>query len=157
MPAPSARAVGRLLARPALRRLPLLLLPFAPLAAGAQAAAPPVAAAPLPADTAVVTGRLDNGLRYFVRRNAKPERRAELRLVVDAGSVLERDDERGLAHLLEHMAFNGTREFEKQELVRYLESVGMRFGPDLNAYTSFEDANYLLKPTCYPHNDLASA
>lgn len=125
--------------------LPLLALPLLPLAAGAQSAGPTAAAAaPLPTDTAVVAGRLDNGLRYFVRRNAKPERRAELRLVVDAGSVLERDDERGLAHLLEHMAFNGTRAFEKQELVRYLESVGMRFGPDLNAYTSFDETVYQL-------------
>jgi zinc protease len=100
--------------------------------------------APLPDDPAVRAGVLPNGLRYYVRRNAKPEHRAELRLVVDAGSVLEEDRERGLAHFVEHMAFNGTRRFAKQELVRYLESVGMRFGPDLNASTSFDETIYQL-------------
>src|SRR5688572_19145867 len=67
---------------------------------------------PLPIDPLVTVGRLDNGLRYYVRANARPEKRAELRLVVNAGSILEEDDQRGLAHFLEHMAFNGTRSFE---------------------------------------------
>jgi zinc protease len=96
-------------------------------------------------DEAVVTGELDNGLRYYVRQNARPEARAELRLVVNAGSVLEDDTQRGLAHLLEHMAFNGTASFEKQELVDYLESIGMAFGPSINAYTSFDETVYILR------------
>lgn len=114
-----------------------------------QPAAPAVEtgllAEPLGLDPAVRTGTLPNGLTYFVRRNAEPRERAELRLVVDAGSVLEDDDQRGLAHFLEHMAFNGTERYEKQELVDYLESLGMRFGPDLNAYTSFDETVYMLQ------------
>lgn len=99
---------------------------------------------PLPTDPAVRTGQLDNGLRFYVRENREPRQRAELRLVVNAGSVLEGGDQRGLAHLVEHMAFNGTRNFEKQALVDYLERIGMRFGPDINAYTSFDETVYLL-------------
>jgi zinc protease len=99
-------------------------------------------------DPAVTTGRLPNGLRYVVRRNARPAHRAELRLVVNAGSVLEDDDQLGLAHFAEHMAFNGTRNFAKQELVDFLERIGMRFGADLNAGTSFDETVYqLLVPT----------
>ncbi len=100
---------------------------------------------PLTLDPAVRTGTLANGLVYYVRSNQEPRDRAELRLVVDAGSVLEDDDQRGLAHLLEHMAFNGTERFPEQELVRYLESTGMRFGPDVNAYTSFDETVYMLQ------------
>lgn len=99
----------------------------------------------MPVDPKVTVGKLANGLTYYVRENAKPEKRAELRLVVNAGSILEDDDQRGLAHFAEHMAFNGTRNFAKQELVDYLESIGMRFGPDLNAYTSFDETVYMLK------------
>lgn len=98
----------------------------------------------LPIDSAVLTGVLPNGLRYYVRRNVKPEHRAELRLVVNAGSVLEDDDQRGLAHFLEHMAFNGSTHFEKHELVDYLRSVGMRFGGDLNATTGYDETVYRL-------------
>jgi zinc protease len=79
-----------------------------------------------------------------VRGNAEPRQRAELRLVVNVGSVIERRNERGVAHFVEHMAFNGTRNFAEQELVDYLESVGMRFGPDINAYTSFDETVYML-------------
>ncbi|MGQ0703903.1 MAG: M16 family metallopeptidase [Gemmatimonadales bacterium] len=99
----------------------------------------------LPVDPAVRIGTLPNGLRYFLRANRRPEKRAELRLVVNAGSAQEDDDQRGLAHFVEHMAFNGTRHFEKQKLVDYIESIGMRFGPDLNAYTSFDETVYLLQ------------
>ncbi|HEX6912019.1 MAG TPA: insulinase family protein, partial [Longimicrobium sp.] len=99
----------------------------------------------LTGDTAVLRGTLPNGLTYYVRRNAEPRARAELRLVVNAGSVLEDDDQRGLAHFLEHMAFNGTRRFQKHEIVDYLEGVGMRFGPDVNAYTSFDETVYMLQ------------
>jgi zinc protease len=100
---------------------------------------------PIPLDSAIHTGTLPNGVRYYVRQNVQPRARAELRLVVNAGSVLEDEKQRGLAHFVEHMAFNGTRNFPKQELVKYLESVGMRFGADLNAYTSFDETVYMLQ------------
>jgi zinc protease len=102
-------------------------------------------ARPLPLDPQVVMGTLPNGIRYYVRANGRPERRAELRLVVNAGSVLEDDDQLGLAHVVEHMAFNGTEHFAKQELVDYMERVGMRLGPHLNAYTSFDETVYMLR------------
>ncbi len=98
----------------------------------------------LPVDPNVTIGRLPNGLKYYVRVNTKPEKRAELRLAVNAGSVLEDESQRGLAHFVEHMAFNGTEHFKKQELVNYLESIGMRFGADLNAFTSFDETVYML-------------
>ncbi|MFH1764951.1 MAG: pitrilysin family protein, partial [Gemmatimonadota bacterium] len=106
---------------------------------------------PLPTDPKVTVGTLENGLRYYIRGNGRPENRAELRLVVNVGSVMEDDDQQGLAHLLEHMAFNGTANFEKQELVDYLESIGMAFGPEVNAYTSFDETVYMLQvPTDDP-------
>jgi zinc protease len=101
--------------------------------------------ATLPIDSAVTKGRLANGLTYYIRENSNPENRAELRLVVNAGSVLEDDDQLGLAHFVEHMAFEGTTHFKKQEIVDYLESIGMRFGPDLNAYTTFDETVYKLQ------------
>ena len=100
---------------------------------------------PIPMDDQVKIGELPNGMKYYIRKNAKPENRAELRLAVDAGSMQEDDDQLGLAHFVEHMAFNGTKNFEKNELVDYLESVGTRFGPDLNAYTSFDETVYMLQ------------
>jgi zinc protease len=107
--------------------------------------------APLPVDARVRQGVLPNGLRYYVRVNREPPARAELRLVVRAGSILEDEDQLGLAHFVEHMAFNGTRSFAKQELVGYLERVGMRFGADINAYTSFDETVYTLTlPTDTP-------
>lgn len=127
-------------AGPAARRTLLLL---------ATLAAPPLAAQPageaIPPDPAVITGTLPNGLTYFIRQNGRPAARADLRLVIRAGSVLEDDDQLGYAHFVEHMAFNGTRRFARQELVRYLESIGMRFGAHLNAYTSFDETVYLLQ------------
>jgi zinc protease len=110
----------------------------------ADAASQPLST-PLPLDPDVRVGTLSNGLRYYIRVNEKPRHRAELRLAVDAGSVLEADDQQGLAHFVEHMAFNGTRNFAKHQLVDYLESIGMRFGPDLNAYTSFDETVYSLQ------------
>lgn len=98
----------------------------------------------LPVDTAIRVGRLDNGLQYAVRVNHEPQHRAELRLVVNAGSVLEDDDQQGLAHYVEHMAFNGTSHFPRAALVNYLEGIGMRFGPDLNASTGFDETIYQL-------------
>jgi zinc protease len=100
---------------------------------------------PLPFDTAVTMGKLDNGITYYIRVNKKPEHRAELRLVVNAGSMLEDEDQRGLAHLIEHMAFRGTKRFKKKELINFLESSGMRFGPDVNAYTSFDETVFMLQ------------
>ena len=100
---------------------------------------------PLPFDPDVRRGTLDNGLTYYVLSNAEPQNRAELRLVVNAGSILEDEDQRGLAHMLEHMAFNGTEKFPEQELVQYLESTGMQFGADVNAYTSFDETVYQLQ------------
>ena len=106
----------------------------------------------LPLDPKVRIGTLPNGLRYYIRQNEKPEKRAELRLVVNAGSVLEDDDQLGLAHFLEHTAFNGTTNFRKNELVNYLESIGVRFGADLNAYTGFDETVYILPvPTDSAH------
>ena len=121
---------------------------LAQVATGPAPAAPSIdtaSAALLPRDPHVIVGTLPNGLRYYIRRNAKPEKRAELRLVVNAGSILEDEDQRGLAHFLEHMAFNGTARFPKNQLVSYLESVGMRFGADINASTSFDETIYELQ------------
>lgn len=100
---------------------------------------------PLPVDTAVHRDTLANGLVYYIRRNAEPAHRAELRLAVNAGSVLEDDDQRGIAHFVEHMLFNGTRRFEEGELVNFFERAGMQFGPDVNAYTSFDETVYTLE------------
>src|SRR5438046_48986 len=122
-----------------LRALVTLVTVAAPLAAQQ-----PDLKSPLPFDSSVIAGRLDNGLRYYIRVNHRPEKRAELRLAVNAGSVLEEDNQRGIAHFVEHMAFNGTRHFARQDLVNYLESIGMRFGADLNAFTSFDETIYML-------------
>jgi zinc protease len=96
-------------------------------------------------DPKILIGKLDNGLTYYIRENHKPEKRAELRLAVKAGSILEDDDQQGLAHFDEHMAFNGTKSFPKQDIVNFLEKSGVRFGPDLNAYTSFDETVYMLQ------------
>ncbi len=101
-------------------------------------------AANFPIDPNVRIDTLDNGLRYYIRRNTEPENRAELYLAVDAGSILEDDDQLGLAHFVEHMLFNGTRRFPDERLIEFLESTGMRFGPDVNAYTSFDETVYTL-------------
>ena len=110
-----------------------------------QTPEPVIASPKLPVDDRVLMGQLDNGLKYFIQKNAKPENRAELRLAVNAGSMQEDDDQLGLAHFVEHMAFNGSTNFKKNELVDYLESVGTKFGPDLNAYTSFDETVYMLQ------------
>ncbi len=115
-----------------------------PPAKAASAKDPFALTAQLPVDPAVRIGTLPNGIKYYVRRNAKPEQRAELRLVVNAGSILEDEDQQGLAHFIEHMAFNGTKSFAKNDIVKYLESIGVRFGADLNAETSFDETVYIL-------------
>jgi len=105
----------------------------------------------LPTDPDTTTGTYPNGLRYYVRKNPLPEKRAELRLVVNAGSLLEEDDQQGLAHFVEHMAFNGTKNFPKNEMVSFMESIGMKFGAHVNAYTSFDETVYTLQiPTDKP-------
>jgi zinc protease len=103
------------------------------------------ASAPVPADSAVTIGKLPNGMTYYIRHNGWPENRVELRLAVRAGSLVEDDDQRGLAHFVEHMAFNGSQNFPPGELVHYFESIGARLGPDLNAYTSFDETVYRLE------------
>ncbi len=99
----------------------------------------------IPFDPKVRTGKLANGLTYYIMKNAKPEHRMELRLAVNVGSTQENDDQQGLAHFTEHMAFNGTKNFKKNELVDYIESIGSKFGADLNAYTSFDETVYMLQ------------
>jgi zinc protease len=98
----------------------------------------------LPVDPDVLIGKLPNGLTYYIRHNEQPQNRAELYLVNKAGSILEADDQQGLAHFTEHMAFNGTRDYPKNELVNYLQKSGVKFGADLNAYTSFDETVYQL-------------
>ncbi|WP_179348673.1 M16 family metallopeptidase [Winogradskyella pacifica] len=98
----------------------------------------------IPTDSNVKTGTLSNGLTYYIQNNPKPENKVELRLVINAGSILEDEDQLGLAHFMEHMCFNGTKNFEKNELVDYLQSIGVKFGAHLNAYTSFDETVYIL-------------
>lgn len=99
----------------------------------------------VPTDDRVRMGTLPNGMKYYIQKNAKPEQRAELRLAINAGAMQEDADQQGLAHFSEHMAFNGTENFSKSELVDYLESTGTKFGADLNAYTSFDETVYMLQ------------
>src|SRR4051812_7808936 len=142
-----------------LRPLGTLLVPLfvigliAPAGMRAQGAAPaaqapiaaPAAAERIPFDAAVTTGTLPNGLKYYIRRNTRPEKRVALRLAVKAGSVDEENDQQGLAHFLEHMAFNGTRRFKPGELIAAFESTGARLGPHVNAYTSFDQTVYMFE------------
>src|SRR5215217_4876535 len=99
----------------------------------------------MPIDPEVLVGALPNGLRFYVCPNGRPARQAELRLVVKAGSVLEDDDQRGLAHFVEHMLFEGTEHFPKQGVIDFLTSLGLSIGPDANAATSFDDTQYTLR------------
>ncbi len=107
----------------------------------------------LPIDPNVKIGKLSNGLTYYIRQNKKPEQKVELRLVVNAGSILENNNQQGLAHLSEHMAFNGTTHFKKNDIISFLQSIGVGFGNDLNAYTGFDETVYILPiPTDKPSN-----
>ena len=96
-------------------------------------------------DSAIKQGKLDNGMSYFIRENGEPKNRIQLRLVVKAGSCMEEEDQKGVAHFVEHLCFNGTEHFEKSAIVDYFESIGMQFGPEVNAYTSFEETVYMLE------------
>jgi len=142
-------------------RVRLLLLSSAVVAAigfaGAQQPAIPTAVQSaklndvVPVDPLITVGTLPNRLRYYIRENRLPQGRAELRLAVNAGSVLEDEDQRGLAHFVEHMAFNGTLHFPKQDLGGFMQSLGMRFGAHVNAHTSFDETVYELQiPTGNP-------
>jgi zinc protease len=139
-----------------------LMIPIAAIAAAVSVAAARQAVvttnvreAPLsqtvPADPLITIGTLPNGLRYYIRANKQPQTRAELRLVVNAGSVLEDDDQRGLAHFVEHMSFNGTLHFPQQTVAGFMQSLGMRFGAHVNAHTSFDETVYEMQvPTDNP-------
>jgi zinc protease len=99
----------------------------------------------LPLDSAIRTGTLPNGLKFYIRKNGRPEKRVSLRLAVKAGSLEESDDQLGLAHLIEHMAFNGSEHFKSGEVFSYFERVGARLGPHVNASTSFDETVYMLE------------
>ena len=99
----------------------------------------------LPQNPDIISGKLDNGMSYYVMQNSAPQNRISLRLVVNVGSIAEEENQLGVAHLIEHMAFNGTEHFEKNTLVDYAESIGMDFGAEVNAYTSFEETVYKLE------------
>ncbi|HEX6890561.1 MAG TPA: pitrilysin family protein, partial [Chryseolinea sp.] len=98
----------------------------------------------LPVEPRVKIGKLSNGLTYYIQKNTRPEKKVELRLAINVGSILEDDDQQGLAHFTEHMAFNGTKNFKKNDLVSFLQSIGVEFGADLNAYTGFDETVYIL-------------
>ena len=121
-----------------------------------QSAIPPAVLAArldqvVPVDPLITVGTLPNGMRYYLRENRQPTARAELRLAVKAGSVLEDDDQRGLAHFVEHMAFNGTRNFPGNAVGTFMQSIGVRFGAHVNAHTSFDETVYELQiPTDNP-------
>src|SRR5215510_7156340 len=141
---------------PGLMALLVLFVAGFTVAAQQPAATTPAPAAlglnqKMPVEPATTVGTLPNGMRYYIRVNKQPLNRAELRLVVNAGSVLEDDDQRGLAHFVEHMAFNGTKNFPKQDVIAFLQSTGMRFGAHINANTSFDQTVYELQiPTDSP-------
>lgn len=107
----------------------------------------------IPVDSKVTVGKLANGLTYYIRPNSKPEKKAELRLIINAGSILENEDQQGLAHFMEHMEFNGTKNYPKNKLIDFLQSIGVEFGADLNASTGFDETIYILPvPTDKPGN-----
>lgn len=98
----------------------------------------------IPLDPAIKIGKLPNGFTYYIRKNVEPKNRVQLYLANKVGSILENEDQQGLAHFMEHMGFNGTKNFPKNDLVNYLQKAGVRFGADLNAYTSFDETVYQL-------------
>jgi len=99
---------------------------------------------PIPVHPDLISGKLENGLTYYILKNSKPSNMVSIRLATQVGSKLEEEYERGLAHFVEHMAFNGSENFEKNELINFLEKTGTRFGADLNAYTSFDETVYMV-------------
>jgi zinc protease len=102
---------------------------------------------PVPIDKDIVVGQLDNGLKYYIRKNVRPEERADFYIVHNVGAILENDDQDGLAHFCEHMAFNGTKNFPKKGVLNFLERIGVKFGHNVNAFTGTD-------VTCYNLNDV---
>ncbi|WP_306619004.1 M16 family metallopeptidase [Chryseobacterium ginsenosidimutans] len=98
----------------------------------------------IPMDSSVKTGTLSNGMKYYIKKNTLPEKKVDFRLAINAGSILEDENQRGLAHFMEHMNFNGTKNFPDNKLVDFLQSIGVKFGQHLNAYTSFDETVYML-------------
>ena len=126
---------------------------FVFLLIGLQSIAQPKLTDPIPISPDIKTGTLPNGLKYYIKKNSKPEKKMELRLAVNAGSILEEDNQQGLAHFAEHMAFNGSKNFKKNDLVSFLQSIGVQFGAHLNASTSFDETIYMLNiPLDKPEN-----
>ncbi|MFH0843190.1 MAG: insulinase family protein [Bacteroidota bacterium] len=106
---------------------------------------------PIPPDPAIKIGKLENGITYYIKYNQKPEQRVELRLAINTGSICETEGQLGLAHFCEHMCFNGTKNFPSNRIIDMLEEMGVKFGAELNAYTSFDQTIYMLKvPTDKP-------
>ena len=122
-------------------------IPTTSLPASTTTTEDPLLRLALPVDPDVIRGQLDNGMTYYIRENNSPGGRAELRLLVDAGSVQEDPDQAGMAHFLEHMMFNGTENYPRNELIDVLEAFGPRFGPDINAFTSYNETVYELSLT----------
>ena len=141
-------------ARPAclrIRPVSILAAAIVALAAIAQGSWAQAPEGDIPFDPEAHHGVLSNGLTWYVKENREPLNRAQLRLAIRAGSILEEEHEQGLAHYLEHMAFNGTERFSGHEIIEYLESIGSKFGPDLNAHTSFDETVYKIEiPTDDP-------
>ncbi len=104
-----------------------------------------IAQTEIPMDSAIRYGKLDNGLTYYIRHNEEPAERADFYIVQNVGAILEEDNQNGLAHFLEHMAFNGTKNFPGKTIIDYMETIGVKFGANLNAYTSLDETVYLLK------------
>ena len=98
----------------------------------------------IPLDKEITYGKLDNGLTYYIKKNTSPKKKATIHLIVKAGSLMEDDDQLGLAHLIEHMVFNGTKNFPKDSIDKYFNSIGLSIGADFNAYTSYEETVYKL-------------
>lgn len=122
----------------------VLQVPVAQAQPKTKQAAVKTTADKIPADPDVKIGKLSNGLTYYIRKNTEPRNRAVLYMALKAGSLMETDAQQGLAHFTEHMAFNGTKDFPKNELINYLQKAGVKFGADLNAYTSFDQTVYQL-------------
>ncbi|MFA7043507.1 MAG: insulinase family protein, partial [Bacteroidales bacterium] len=99
---------------------------------------------PMPMDSTIRYGRLSNGLTYYIRHNEQPKNRAEFYIAQNVGAILEEDSQNGLAHFLEHMAFNGTKHYPGKNLINYFETIGVRFGYNINAYTSLDETVYNL-------------
>lgn len=106
----------------------------------------------IPVDSAIRYGKLENGLTYYIRHNNKPEQRADFYIAQNVGAILEEDHQNGLAHFLEHMAFNGTKNFPEKTMLNYMETIGAQFGTNINAYTSLDETVYMLRsiPTIRP-------